>query len=207
MLATAAYGQLAFETENIVHDVGLLDEKTEGIFRFTNSGQEEITITDVSSSCGCTVPKLDKRTYKPGESGEIRALFTFGARVGSQSKRITVRTNGAGNIVHALTMVTNIPEWVVIEPRILRWRVGEAGTPQQVRIRVADPAKIKMETPDAVLESFSADLDEVAPGQYVLTISPKSMESRATEFVRLAATVTDGGVSRTRQFGMHCLIR
>src|SRR5436309_15173132 len=40
-------------------------------FPFRNAGNEPLTITDLDASCGCLTPTLAKRTYAPGEGGEL----------------------------------------------------------------------------------------------------------------------------------------
>jgi hypothetical protein len=40
-------------------------------FAFTNRGRETVTVKDLLPSCGCLNPKLEKRVYAPGESGEF----------------------------------------------------------------------------------------------------------------------------------------
>ena len=44
-------------------------------FNFTNRGSNSVTISDVKTSCGCTVADLDRKTLQPGESGRIRVKF------------------------------------------------------------------------------------------------------------------------------------
>src|SRR5262249_15929368 len=40
-------------------------------FTFVNNGPETVEITDIHSSCGCLLPRLDKRVYQPGERGSF----------------------------------------------------------------------------------------------------------------------------------------
>ncbi len=40
-------------------------------FTFVNDGPAAVEITGLRSSCGCVRPRLDKRTYLPGERGEV----------------------------------------------------------------------------------------------------------------------------------------
>ena len=92
LTAHAAAGALRWEQTEISIQAPMLAETVEATFAFSNTGSTPVTIEDVHSTCGCTVPTLDKRTYAPGESGTIRAVFTLGDRVGLQEKLISVRT-------------------------------------------------------------------------------------------------------------------
>lgn len=61
-------------------------------FSFKNPGMIPIVVTDVKSSCGCTVPEYPKEPIAPGSEGKI--VVTYDAKVsGYFSKTITVHTN------------------------------------------------------------------------------------------------------------------
>ncbi len=81
--------------EKDFHDFGKLisGEKVTYSFQFKNSGKSMLLISDVSSSCGCTVPNFPKQPIKPGESGTIDVSFDSEGRHGLQSKSITVFSN------------------------------------------------------------------------------------------------------------------
>jgi len=207
LFANMAVAALEFDQTEIVHKAGLMEEKTEAIFRFTNTGDEAVVVSDPSSSCGCTVPKLAKKEYLPGETGEIHAVFTFGSRVGVQRKRITLRTESPTVETYLLTMVTHIPSWVEIEPRVLRWKMSDPNAPRQVQVTISNPEKVQLELPANEFKQFTVEVNESAPGQYIFTVVPKSLSERATEFLRFTAKISDRGTTKTRQFGVHCLIR
>ena len=64
--------------EKSEHDFGTIEQGTpqETIFKFTNTGDGPLIITDATSSCGCTVPVYPKNTpVAPGESGEMVVKF------------------------------------------------------------------------------------------------------------------------------------
>ncbi len=45
------------------------------VFEFTNTGNVALVITDVTSSCGCTIPEKPKDPIAPGETGEIKVKY------------------------------------------------------------------------------------------------------------------------------------
>lgn len=207
LTATGACAQLVFERTQVVLEAGLLDEQLEAVFTFVNQGKSPVRITGVDSSCGCTVPQLSKNQFAPGESGEIRAVFTVGARVGPQTKRITVSTDQPNTPPIHLSLTTDIPEWVTVEPRILRWKEGAIPSAQTVRLKLANPTAVKVLAPERPLRHFDLRMEPVASDEYLLTLAPLTLNGRATEFIELKATVTINGESRTRPFGIHCLVR
>jgi len=62
-------------------------------FKFTNTGNADLIITKVSTSCGCTASDYPIDPIKPGETASIEAKFNSENRMGFQNKRITVLTN------------------------------------------------------------------------------------------------------------------
>ena len=62
-------------------------------FRFKNVGDKPLVISNVTASCGCTVPETPKKPYQPGETGVIKASFNSTGKVGSQSKQVNVFAN------------------------------------------------------------------------------------------------------------------
>lgn len=81
--------------EKAEHDFGTIEAGTpqETTFRFTNTGNAPLIITDAKSSCGCTVPDYPKNTpIAPGESGELLVNFN-GSGLNQVTKTITVTAN------------------------------------------------------------------------------------------------------------------
>ena len=68
-------------------------ENLEVSFRFKNVGDKPLIISNVSASCGCTVPETPKKPYQPGETGVIKASFNSSGKPGSQSKQVNVFAN------------------------------------------------------------------------------------------------------------------
>ena len=207
LLPLIAGAGLEFETTEIVKNPELMDQKAEAVFRFTNTSEETVGVMDPQSPCGCTVPNLGKNGYEPGESGEIRAIFTFGSRVGIQTKRITLRTTEPTVETYTLTMTTHIPEWVKIEPRVLRWTIDESVSTQEIRVTIPEGRDVDVEMPEQEPRYFDSELNEDGDGVYVLKITPKSLAEKATEFLRLTAKISDGSTTQSRSFGVHCLVR
>jgi hypothetical protein len=74
-------------------------ERVGCIFTYTNSGDADLIITSASASCGCTVPKYDKKPVPPGGTGTIEVVFDTSGREGLQTKTVVVQSNAENNIV------------------------------------------------------------------------------------------------------------
>ncbi|MBT3242859.1 MAG: DUF1573 domain-containing protein [Bacteroidetes bacterium] len=67
--------ELAFEKES--HDYGALEYEGDGThsFKFKNTSNKPLVITNVKSSCNCTVPTWPKEPIQPGKSGSISVKY------------------------------------------------------------------------------------------------------------------------------------
>ena len=75
-------------------DYGEVAKGSDGIrvFEFTNTGNAPLVISNVSSSCGCTIPKKPEKPVQPGDTGTIEVKYDTN-RVGPIRKTITVMSN------------------------------------------------------------------------------------------------------------------
>jgi Protein of unknown function (DUF1573) len=72
-------------------------EKIEVAFRFKNTGDKPLIITDVVPGCGCTVMDKPGKPYAPGEEGVIKGSFDSKGRAGNNQKTIEVFGNFPDN--------------------------------------------------------------------------------------------------------------
>lgn len=84
--------KMEFKTETI--DYGEIKKGSDGVrvFEFTNTGNAPLVIENVTSSCGCTIPKKPEEAIMPGETGEIEVKYDT-KRVGPIRKTVTVYSN------------------------------------------------------------------------------------------------------------------
>lgn len=61
------------------------------VFEFTNTGDAPLIITNVQSTCGCTVPSKPTDPIMPGKTGEISVKYNMNP--GPIRKTITVESN------------------------------------------------------------------------------------------------------------------
>ena len=83
--------------EKSEHDFGTIEQgqPQETTFKFTNTGNAPLIITNATSSCGCTVPEYPKNVpIAPGEGGELLVKFN-GSGQNQVTKTVTVTANTA----------------------------------------------------------------------------------------------------------------
>ena len=91
-------GKLDFESET--HDYGFIMQGDSVVhrFKFKNIGKAPVSILNTKTSCGCTVPKHPEHPIAPGESADIKVVFSSTGKLGVQKPLITVVTNGHPSI-------------------------------------------------------------------------------------------------------------
>lgn len=188
-LASLASADLEWKTRVAELTPELFAPDTEAVFPFTNTGKTPVTIVSATASCGCTVPALAKKTYAPGESGELKASYHIGERTGEQHSSITVQTDPAGEGFVRLELHILIPEPVALNPRVLSWNVGEVPEPKRIAVKIHPGTgwkAVEVATADAGWKCSLKPGD--APGEYFVEITPAQTETRGRA---VFALVTD----------------
>jgi hypothetical protein len=94
MTLWAQTGKMTFE--NMSHDFGTIKEELGSVtydFKFTNTGNAPLIISNVKASCGCTTPDWTKDPVLPGKTGFIRAVYSTTGRPGAFNKSLTITAN------------------------------------------------------------------------------------------------------------------
>ena len=90
------------------HDFGNMEQGDvlEHTFKFTNTGNEPLVITNVQVSCGCTTPKgWPRDPVMPGGSGELTVAFNSTGKMGAQTKPVTIVSNAINDAKLVFTAV------------------------------------------------------------------------------------------------------
>ena len=98
--------EIAFDY--LVYDYGQIYEGDPGTceFTFKNTGKEPLVLSNVYSSCGCTVPDWPKDPIMPGKTSTIKVKYN--TRVGGINKTITVLSNAEENPKVELRITGNV---------------------------------------------------------------------------------------------------
>ena len=87
--------QAAITFEKTEFDFGsvLQGEVVTCSFRFSNTGNAPLLISEVGTSCGCTVGEYPKEPIAPGKTGQIKITYDSKGHHGIQSKSLVVNAN------------------------------------------------------------------------------------------------------------------
>ncbi|MET3874302.1 DUF1573 domain-containing protein [Puniceicoccus vermicola] len=209
----SALADLSFEERVWKETAGVSQEKVEFAFPFENSGETEVTITEIKSSCGCTTAKLDKKTYAPGESGEITGTFNIGSRQGLQRKTVRLTTDSVAQPQILLTLEVDIPKLVSIEPGMLLWRKGEVPDVKTLKILPNEEMGVEIAGIDLEAEGVSIEMLDVEPtgaaevegtGVREALVTVASTEAPNRGLIRITAMLPDG---QEKLYFAHALVR
>ncbi len=98
--------------------------KSNGEFKFTNTGDEILKITKVSQCCG-VVTKMEKDEYAPGESGTLKVTYNAPAVTGRQMRQLVVHSNDKINPGVRLTIRAEIVAKIACDPNKLKLSLDE----------------------------------------------------------------------------------
>ena len=139
-LATTGLGQeWAKEMfESTAHDFGTVARgaKVEHKFIFENIYKEDVHVVSVRSTCGCTVPKIEKKTIKTWEKGEILAVLDTRGYYGRRSATLIVTLDKPFTAEVRLQIHTNIRSDVVVQPGWVQLGTVRQGTPVEKKLTV-----------------------------------------------------------------------
>ena len=95
-------GLIAFDAERKEVSVPNGTPQAQFTFNLTNISAEVVTITTVSTSCGCTVAKLPESPWKiaPGSNGQISATMNLAGKSGISIKTLTVNSDKGPKLLY-----------------------------------------------------------------------------------------------------------
>jgi hypothetical protein len=105
---TASQNGPVITWDKSTHDFGNMvqGEVVEHTFKFTNTGNEPLVITNVQVSCGCTTPKgWPRDPVMPGASAELTVAFNSAGKMGAQTKPVTIVSNSTNDAKIVFTAV------------------------------------------------------------------------------------------------------
>lgn len=115
--AASLRAELEFEKTELTVKPKPGETRLTATFKFKNTGDTAVTITDITSGCGCTVPTWSREPIPPDGVGEVPVTYATGGRQGRQTQTVHVSTSDGGR--QDLVLVADLPVRVSFEPRML----------------------------------------------------------------------------------------
>ena len=109
------------------HDFGDIQENLGEVthnFVFRNAGNEPLVISNVRTSCGCTVPEYSELPIAPGDTGCVKITFNPAGRPGKFSKPIYVQSNTTPERT-ILRIIGNVVQDASVPDMQYAYRIGD----------------------------------------------------------------------------------
>ena len=181
------------------------DGAIEARFTFKNTGATPVTIKTLRPSCGCTTAHLAKKTYGPGEAGEVVARFVFGDRKGPQRKTIEVRTDDAPTEPVLLDLRVNIHDPLTIAPALVFWKRGEPAEPKTVQLTADADQHVRIKSVASSNPRLAAKLVTIKAGeQYAVAVTPADTAQKESAEI---SVLTDFPADAPRTYILHARVK
>ena len=163
------------------HDFGTVARNSQQVFHFElqNVYKEDIHISGVRASCGCTTPSISKRTLKTWETGAIIAKYNTDSFLGKKSATLTVTIDKPYHAEVQLNVAGYIRSDIVFNPGAVHFGEVDPGTSveQKVNLGYAGNTDWKVTDVRSNFDHLEVALDETGRGNgrvnYQLTVQLK----------------------------------
>jgi Protein of unknown function (DUF1573) len=162
-------------------------------FTFVNRGPGVVEITGIESSCGCLTPRLDQRTFQPGEHGSILVeVNTLSPAPGPHIWQVKLSCRSGAMVSEVpLRLTARLVREIVVEPAAVNMFVDG---PMQTEFRLIDPRSKPLQlqevhTTAPALQAEIAGQERDTSGHLIykvhLRVTGDMVEGRHEEFVSL----------------------
>ena len=152
LLAVPAFGQEWAEKMFSVtsHNFGTVAKgsKTEFRFIYRNLYEEDVHVSSVRTSCGCTQPAITKKLIETHETGEIVAAFNTRTFLGQHGATLTVTFDQPFYAEVQLRVAGNIRGDVTFEPASVNLGIVDLGRGAEQVVRVTHMGSTPWEITD-----------------------------------------------------------
>ncbi len=194
-VAGVASGELAWEKTLDEQTVQHGPKEIRAAFPFQNVGAEDVEITQIITSCGCTAAILEKRVYKPGEQGVVTGIFRPGDRMGQQDNTIEVRTSPSSPTRNRLRMRTNIERDLYLDRTVLFWSRERPLKPVVVRAKITAREPMEITGVQSSDPRIKAALGTVEKGKvYRIEVVPRDLREAFDATVTVRVQGADGKI-------------
>jgi hypothetical protein len=148
-----------------VYDFGTVDPgaRLEGQFVLKNEGLKPLEIDgDPKSSCGCTVPKLEKTAIEPNQTTDLKFVYYVATNPGKSVKRITVLTKPPAQPRElVLSIAADVRKVIDIKPESLKFEMHPGRpTDYPITVEATDNTPFKILQHNTTSQGVSVDYDK-----------------------------------------------
>jgi hypothetical protein len=185
------------KVENPVVDLGKLgpNKSATAQFKFTNTGSGKLIISQVQSTCSCSVPDLTKLEYEAGESGVVTVTYRSSAYGGPVEKHLYILSNDSTNPRAEISLKGSVELAVVAEPVKLQLALNkDNGGAVPIILKSKDGKPFKVQAINCSRNVITAEFDANAEtSEHTLQpkVDMKALKENATGTIEIRLTHPD----------------
>jgi hypothetical protein len=192
--AVPAQAAIEWPQKIIERSTTFKQEDVKANFVFRNTGDRPVTITSVNSNCDCTTAELEKKTYAPGEAGQIIVMFEIGDYTGEHDAHILVTTDTPGVAPTDLILRLHIPEYLRLEPRMAIWHIGSEPREKTIMCAAVAGETVRLTEAHSSDPAVTVRIETVAAGRkYVIHLVPTSTTSHIVATIQMRMAIDGVG--------------
>lgn len=197
---------LQWETKAIETAIEAHEPILEVRYRFSNTSQQSVKITEMAASCDCvSVTYHGNKSIAPGERGEIAVTYRPEGVSRREQQTITVRTDVPGADAAVLKLGIKVFESIGAWPDVSDWSIGGENAEKAVTVRLDSKLPSPVLRVTNTESEISARLAQGAnPHEYVVWVRPISTD-RAL-WSRVVVKVSSSG-NRTGTASFYIRVR
>lgn len=208
-MAPTSASELEWESKTIETTADLGQEELTVTYKFQNTSKKTITISSTQTSCGCTIANLEKKTYAPGEQGELPVVFETRGSVGRQTKHLTIFIGEGESNSDELVLTVDIPQAVELSPRIHIWRLGTEFDERIIEVTLHESLDFEIDSLEAVNEDaqyFDYTIEKASkPNTLIIKLKPVSTPTPARGRFILASK--NGNPDILKKYQIYAFVR
>lgn len=202
-------GELSFEKVLEEVEVPLDGRRVTADFKFENKSGEDVSIAKYNATCSCMTVQVKggKLSYGPGESGVIRGVFDMANFTGTVDKSVQIWLNGDPEGAPSVTLTAriHIPVLVDVEPKTLRWNLGDKAKSQTIAVTMKHDEPIRVTSVNCANPNFKVELKTIEEGKrYELEVTPTNTDEQR---IGLISIETDCEIKRHKTQRAYTIVR
>lgn len=198
----SVFAELKFDKEAIEDEIFHNESSYAFAFSFKNDGKKNIKITKIETTCNCTIVTLEKSTYYPNETGEIRGSFHLENKCGQQENQIVLSTNDISQPQIKLSLKIKILDEYTIRPRLVYWEKEKNAVSQTVILTI-NKLGWQLSGVGYDMNKFSV-ITKNENGKHTIKITPVSTMENFRDTIKITIK---NGKDETRTLMVYALIK
>ena len=214
--STLTAGAQTLTFEKTLHDFGDLTgkETVSTTLKYSNTGDQQLVIKNVRTTCGCAAGVPAKTVLEPGEESTVEVSFVAKGKRGKQRKPITFTSNDPEQREQIIYITANVITLWTFTPSTVNFYVTDRNyeshsdtfTVENLSNETLTVQSIKSKSPRiSVLEPHRIER-EVEPGgstTYTIAVDPTYFPTRQLKYVRVTVRAKIGDDIKVRTLGVY----